>query len=192
MTMEAAAGAQAANADAVLMKPRDAVEWKNDFRQRTEVPGGKFWEGENAPRGAAIAYVLKSAADDVKVNIVSTASGQTIYSCTGDKQAGLTRFQWALTDNTQPAGGGGGGRGGGGGGGGGAAAAGGAPAAPPGPAMCGAGGGGGGRGGGGGGGGRGGGGGIGPGVYKVTLSVNGKEAGTQTFRILEDVWMNGK
>ena len=59
--------------------------------------------------------------------------------------------------------------------------------------MCGAGaGGGGGRGGGGGGGGRGGGGGIGPGVYKVTLTVNGKDVGSQTFRILEDVWLNEK
>ena len=37
--------------DAHVFKPRDAVAWKNDFRERTEVPGEKFWEGEIAPRG---------------------------------------------------------------------------------------------------------------------------------------------
>lgn len=51
------------------------------------------------------------------------------------------------------------------------------------------GGGGGGRGGGGFGGG---GGGIGPGVYKVSLSIAGKEIGTQTFSIIEDIWLNQK
>jgi hypothetical protein len=182
-------------ADATLLKPRDAVQWKNDFAKTTEVPGNKFWEGENAPRGAAIAYELKSAATDLKVTITATASGQAVYSCVGDAtrgmQAGLNRFQWAMTDNASPAGGGGGGGGGGNFGGGGAG--GGAPQAPAGPQVCGAGaGGGGGRGGGGGGGGRGGGGGIGPGVYKVTLTVNGKDVGSQTFRILEDVWLNEK
>jgi hypothetical protein len=50
---------------------------------------------------------------------------------------------------------------------------------------------GGGRGGGGGGGfGGGGGGGIGPGVYRVTLSIAGKDVGSQTFSVLEDIWLN--
>ncbi|HEX6322407.1 MAG TPA: hypothetical protein VFZ36_01675, partial [Vicinamibacterales bacterium] len=46
------------------------------------------------------------------------------------------------------------------------------------------------------GGGRGGRGGFGggpqaePGVYRVTLSVGGKDVGTQTLRVLEDVWLN--
>lgn len=51
---------------------------------------------------------------------------------------------------------------------------------------------GGGRGFGGGGGGRGGGGGgaeAAPGVYRVTLTVGGREAGSATFSVLEDVWM---
>jgi hypothetical protein len=50
------------------------------------------------------------------------------------------------------------------------------------------------RGGGGGGGGfgGGGGGGIGPGVYKVTLSIAGKEVASQTFNLLEDIWLNQK
>jgi hypothetical protein len=193
-------------ADVTLLKPRDGVEWKNDLRARPEVPGEKWWLGENAPRGTAIAYLLKSAASDVKVSITATGTGQVIYNCIGDSthgtQAGLNRFQWTMTSNVgggaSGAGGGGGNFGGGGGAGGGGAAAGGANAganqAPAGPQVCGAGGGaGGGRGGGGGGGGRGGGGGgIGPGVYKVTLTVNGKEVGSQTFRILEDIWLNEK
>ncbi len=177
--------------NAKLLKPRDAVDWKNDFRQRTEVPGNKFWEGENAPRGTAIAYYLKTAATgDVKVSITDTATGQQVYSCMGDKTAGLNRFQWGLTG----AGGAAGGRGGFGGGGAGANAgdvAGAAPAAPAAPPMCNAVAGGGGRGGGGGGRG-GGGGGIQPGVYKVSLSIAGLDIGSQTFKVLEDIWLNEK
>jgi hypothetical protein len=159
--------------------------------------------------------VLKTGVTDATLAITNTANGNVVRTCAAPKAAGLTRFQWTyLTDNavTQMFGGGaGGGRGGRGGGGGGAAPA--APAAPTGPpppdpkttpcdpqALAQAvqiftGGTGGGRGGGGGGGGGfggGGGGGVGPGVYKVTLSVNGKEVGSQTFRVLEDVWLNEK
>jgi hypothetical protein len=174
--------AQAAQSqDATLFKPRDGVLWKNDIAHRTEVPGNKFWEGEVAPRGTAIAYQLKSVATEVKVTVLDTATGQTVFTCNGDTKVGLTRFQWAP----------GGGGGGGGFGGGGAAAAG-APAAPQGPAACGAVAGGGGRGGGGGGGGRGGGGGGRAGVYRVTLSVNGKDAGSQTFAMVEDIWLGEK
>jgi hypothetical protein len=178
--------------DATLFKPRDAVLWKTDLRQRTEVPGEKFWEGENAPRGTAISYYLRSEASDVKATITATATGQAVLSCIGDKAAGLNRFQWGLVNEQQALQQlqGGGGRGGGGGGGGGAAA----PPAPTGPLPCSAAsGGGGGRGGGGGGGGRGGGGGIGPGVYSVTLTVNGKDVGSpQTFRVVDDTWLIGK
>jgi hypothetical protein len=188
--------------DATLFKPREAVQWKNDLSARTEVPGEKFWQGENAPRGTAIAYWLKSTASDVKVTITDLETGAVVHTCVGNADGGLTagmnRFQWAFTDDR--AGGGGGGRGGGGGGGGAAggagaagAGAGGGNPAPAGPAGCFAPAGGGGRGfGGGGGGGRGGGGGLQPGPYRVTLTVNGKDAGTQTFRVLEDVWMNKK
>jgi hypothetical protein len=196
--------------DATLLKPRDTVQWKNDFARTTEVPGEKFWQGENAPRGTAIAYVLKTAATDATISVTNTANGQVVRTCAAPKDAGLTRFQWTfLTDTavTQMFTGGGGGRGGGGGGG--AAGGGAAPAGPPPPdakttpcdpqALAQAvqiflGGAGGGRGGGGGGGGGfgGAGGGTGPGVYKVTLSVGGKEVGSQTFRILEDVWLNEK
>ena len=103
------------------------MQWKNDLRARTEVPGEKFWQGENAPRGTAIAYWLKSAASDVKVTITDLETGAVVHTCVGNSDGGLTaglnRFQWAFTDD-RAGGGGGGGRGGGGGGGGAAGAAG--------------------------------------------------------------------
>jgi hypothetical protein len=131
----------------------------------------------------------------VLVTISNTATGSAVRTCIGTKNVGMNRFQWALTGDPQAGGGGGAGFGGGGGGGG-RGGRGGAPAdapAPTGPTPCaGGGGGGGGRGGGGGGGGFGGGGGINPGVYKVTLSVAGKELASQTFNVLEDIWLNQK
>jgi len=174
--------AAAAPTAPTLYKSREAVQWKTDRRNQTEVPGSKYWTGDNMPRGTAISYFLPSAATDVLVKITNTATGTDVRTCVGAGNAGLNRFQWALTGN--PAAGGGGGRGGRGGQPEAAPAA--APAGPgpcttPAPA--------GGRGGGGGFGG-GGGGGIGPGVYRVTLSLAGKEVGTQTFNILEDVWLN--
>ena len=189
---------QALDAPATLMKPRDAVAWKQDRLNVTEVPGNKWWQGEVAPRGTAIAYYLKSAATtDVLVTITNTATGQAVRTCTGTKDAGMNRFQWTLQGDG--GGGGGGGQGGGGGGGrggrGGAPDPAAAPAAPAGPQPCaGGGGGGGGRGGGGGGGGfgGGGGGGIGPGVYKVVLTIGGATVGTQTFNIVEDIWLGEK
>ena len=177
--------------DAHVFKPRDAVLWKNDVRERTEIPGEKFWQGENAPRGTAISYYLKAAATgDVKVAISDTGTGDEIFSCIGDKTQGLNRFQWALTrDEGVRAGGAG--RGNRGGGGGGQAAA--APAAPTGPVSCSAPPAAAGRGGGGGGGGRGGGGGgVEAGTYKVSVSVGGKEIGAQTFKVLDDIWLKGR
>ena len=37
-----------------------------------------------------------------------------------------------------------------------------------------------------------GGGGIGAGVYRVTLTIGGATVGTQTFNIVEDIWLNEK
>jgi len=53
------------------------------------------------------------------------------------------------------------------------------------PQPCAGGGAGGGRGGGGGGGGA-----ITPGVYSVTLTVGGRDVGTERFSVLEDIWMH--
>jgi len=192
--------ATAMDAPATLLKPRDAVLWKADRMNQTEVPGDKHWAGEVAPRGTAIAYYLKTAPTvDVTVTITNTATGQPVRTCLGSKDVGMNRFQWAMTGDAGAGGGGGAGRGGGGGGGGRAGGAG-APdpaaaPAPAGPQPCQQGaGGGGGRGGGGGGGGfGGGGGGIGPGVYRVTLTIGGAAVGTpQTFSIVEDIWLSEK
>jgi hypothetical protein len=59
--------------DAALFPTRDAVAWKQDRRIGTEIPGDKWWQGENAPRGTAIAYA--KAGGDAKVTITDTATG---------------------------------------------------------------------------------------------------------------------
>ena len=77
------------NADAVLFKPRDAVHWKADRKNQTEVPGDKWWAGEVAPRGTAIAYYLKAAPPvTCCVTITNTATGQAVRTCIGTKDVG--------------------------------------------------------------------------------------------------------
>ena len=173
--------------EATLFKPRDAVAWKSDPREGSSAPGMKYWAGENAPRGPAIAYYLRSAATaEVRVVITNVATGQAVRTCIATGNQGLNRFQWPLSGDPQPDDGGGRGGGAGAGGRGGR---GGAAAAPPGPppiTPCAQGGGGGGRGGGGGGGAG------APGVYRVALNIGGREVGAQTFSVLEDVWLNVK
>jgi hypothetical protein len=176
----------ALKAPATLFQPREAVLWRTDRRLSTEIPGDKWWQGENAPRGTAITYHLASPATSALITIVNTATGQAVRTCTGTTTAGLNRFQWTLTGDPGAGGGFPAGRGGGRGGQPEAAA----PAAPAGPQPCNAPVGGGGRGfGGGGGRGGGGGGGIGPGVYRVTLAINGQDVDTKTFSVLDDIWM---
>lgn len=163
-----------------LFKPREAVAWKTDRMNQTEVPGAKHWVGENAPRGTAISYYLPQATTEpVIVTITNTATGADVRTCAGTATAGMNRFQWTLAGNA----GAGGGFGGGGGRGGQQAQA---PAAPAGPQPCVTPAAGGGRGGGGG---FGGGGGIAPGVYKVTLTIGGKVIGSESFNVLEDIWL---
>jgi hypothetical protein len=179
-----------------LFKPRDAVIWKSDRRNVTETPGDRLWEADPAPRGTAITYALKTAVPDARLTIADAVTGQAAFTCIGDArlglQAGLNRLQWPLTSNPQT-GAAGGGRGFGGRGAA-APAAEGAPAAPPapaGPTPCSAVGTVAGRAGGGGG--RGGAGGvIRPGVYRVTLAIGGKDVTSQTFNVVEDVWLNEK
>jgi hypothetical protein len=179
-----------ATGESTLFKPRDAVNWRADRRNTTSVPGDKWWEGEVAPRGTAIAYFLKSAAPgEVRVTITNTATGEAVRTCIGTRDQGLNRFQWTLVNDAAAAGGGGGFGGRGGGRGGQQATP---PPAPTGPSQCSVAEGGGGRGGGGGGGRGGFGGGMPPGVYRVNLTVNGQPAGTQTFSVLEDIWLNEK
>ncbi|MEA3247915.1 MAG: hypothetical protein U9Q74_17335, partial [Gemmatimonadota bacterium] len=175
------------NEDAHLFDVRDAVAYVTDRTDNQQIAGQKVWRGGNAPRGTAINYYLKGAANDVKLAI-SDNQGRQLCSGDAPKSAGINRVQWMLTA-PMLAGQGGGGRGGFGGGGGGGGRGGANAAAPNtscGPAEEG------GFGFGGGGGGRGGfGGGVQPGTYTVTLTVNGK-AMTKSVRVLEDVWRGEK
>ena len=148
--------------DAALLPVRDGVLWKTDRRLGTEIPGDKWWQGENAPRGTAISYVAK-AGGDAKVTITETATGTEFRTQSATAAAGLNRWQWDFCSTpivTPNAGGGRQGGGGGGGFGGGGCQGGGRMATP--------------------------------GVYKVTVTLGGKEVGSQTFRILEDIWLNEK
>ncbi|HLA91907.1 MAG TPA: hypothetical protein VJL28_15880, partial [Gemmatimonadaceae bacterium] len=164
--------------DAYLFDVRPAVAYLTDRQLGQQTGGQKFFEGENAPRGAAISYYLKSAATgDVKLSIVD-GLGRPLCTSDGSKNAGVNRVQWNLTAPLlAPAAAGAGGAFGGAGGRGGAAAE------PPNPSCS---GGGGGRGGGGGFGG--GGGGVAPGTYTAKLSVGGREF-TKPVQVLEDRWM---
>jgi hypothetical protein len=109
------------DADATLFDIRPAVAWLNDQQNNQQVTGQKVFIGENAPRGTAISYYLKSAASgDVKISITDV-SGRVIRTLDGPKTAGINRVQWNLAPQPQAGqagggfGGGGGGRGGGGG-----------------------------------------------------------------------------
>jgi photosystem II stability/assembly factor-like uncharacterized protein len=107
--------------DATLFDVRPAVAWLNDQQGGAFLGGQKHFVGENAARGAAIAYYLKSAATgDVKITIAD-ATGKTIRWMDGTRNQGINRVQWNLSPGPppgqEPAGrgaftGGGGGRGG--------------------------------------------------------------------------------
>ena len=101
--------------DAALFDVRPAVAWLNDQQNNQQVGGQKVFVGENAPRGAAINYYLKSAASgDVKITIAD-GNGRVIRTLDGSKAAGINRVMWNLAPQPaagQPAGGFGGGRGG--------------------------------------------------------------------------------
>ena len=159
-----------------LLPVRDAVVWKTDRRLGTAVPGDKWWSGQSAPRGTAIAYYAKAAGGDAKITITDAVTGREFRTQTAPANAGLNRWQWDLCSTPPPAGQAAQGGLGAGGGGGAAGAAGGAGGA----------GGGGGAGNGCQGGGR-----VAPaGTYKVTITVGGAEVGNQVFRVVEDSWMN--
>ena len=103
--------------DAALFDIRPAVAWLNDQQHGQQVGGQKVFVGENAPRGAAISYYLKTAPPgDVKISIADV-TGRVIRTIDGTKRAGINRVTWNLTPNPPPGaqGGGfgfGGGRGG--------------------------------------------------------------------------------
>jgi Sortilin, neurotensin receptor 3, len=160
-----------AEQDVVLFDVRSPIAYLFDFRSDADVGGDKRFEGENAPRGTAINYYLKSAASGPVTITIFDAIGRTVCTSTGESSAGIHRVQWTLAAPglNPPAGGG---RGGGG-------AAAGAGAAQD--QSC---------------GGSGGGGGRGNaaqtaafGVYTAKLTVNGRDY-TKPVHVLEDVWLH--
>ena len=168
-----------ASEDSHLFDVRPAVAYKNDYQASQQIGGQHVFIGENAPRGTAISYYLKSGAGSVQVS-VSDAAGKALCRSEGDKSAGIHKVQWSLVEPLNP----GAAFGGGGGGGGGRA---GAAAGPPNPSCTAV-----QTGRGGGGGGRGAAGGIQPGTYTATLTVDGKVVATKPVVVLEDIWMNEK
>jgi len=142
-----------------LLPTRDAVAWKTDRRLAAAVPGDKHWTGENAPRGTAITWYVKSdPGAEARITIADAVTGEPFRVESAASAAGLNRWQWNLcgTPSPQPPGG----RGGGGGGiGAGFSCPGAARSAPP-------------------------------GTYRVTVAIGGKDVGTQTFKVLEDIWLN--
>ncbi len=166
---------QIASQDAYLFDVRPAVAYKNDYQASQQIGGQHVFVAENAPRGTAISYYLKSGAGSVQVS-VSDASGKALCRTDGANTAGIHKVQWSLVSPLLPGaaagfGGGGGGRAGAGG--------------PPNPsctvAQTGR-----------GGGGRGGAGGPQAGSYTATLTVDGKVVASKPIVVLEDIWMNEK
>ena len=104
------------DSDATLFDIRPPVAWLNDQQNNQQVGGQKVFVGENAPRGAAINYYLRSAASgEVKISIAD-GTGRVIRTIDGPKTAGISRVTWNLAPQPaqgQGGGGFGGGRGGG-------------------------------------------------------------------------------
>src|SRR6185369_2765579 len=97
-----------------LFDIRPAVAFLNNRQDGQQIAGQKIWVGENAPRGTAISYYLKSAASGAAKITVTDAQGRTLCSTDGPTSAGINRVHWNLG---APMLGGAGAAGGGGGGG---------------------------------------------------------------------------
>jgi photosystem II stability/assembly factor-like uncharacterized protein len=198
------AAAQSTTADAKLFSPPPVAMYRRPARDRNyEFWGDQTFFGENPPQAAVISWLMKKQSGDVKLKITD-AAGREVREISGTTLAnsgkpGMQSACWDLRVQPVPAAttgrqGGTAGRGGGGGAGGGGAGAGGGA------------GGGGGRGGQQtpspfgagcvtGGGGFGGFGGFGggnpgpyvlPGVYNVSLIVDGKTIETKPLRVADD------
>ena len=75
---------------------RPAIAYLFDYSTDADVGGDKRFEGENAPRGTAISYYLKSAATGRSRCRSSNALGQVVCTSTGPSTAGIHRVQWTL------------------------------------------------------------------------------------------------
>ena len=104
------------DADATLFDIRPAVAWLNDQQNNQQVGGQKVFIGENAPRGAAINYYLKSAASgDVKITIADVTGRVDPHARRPEDGGHQPRAcgTWRRTAASGQQGGGGGGGGGG-------------------------------------------------------------------------------
>jgi photosystem II stability/assembly factor-like uncharacterized protein len=89
--------------DAHLFDIRPAIAFLNDQQRGQQVGGQKVFVGENAARGTAIHYYLKSeAADDVRIT-VADATGKIVRNLEGPAKAGINRVLWNLAPNPPPA-----------------------------------------------------------------------------------------
>jgi hypothetical protein len=64
--------------DAALLPTRDAVAWKSDRRLSPAITADKVWKGENAPRGTAISWYLKSVGGPTTITISDAVTQETI------------------------------------------------------------------------------------------------------------------
>ena len=190
------AAAQAATVDAKLFAPAPAAMYRRPARDRNyEFWGDQTFYGENPPQAAVITWLLKKPAGEVALRITD-AAGRPVREISGpvlanSNKAGIQSACWDLRVQPVPAPAGAAGRGGDAAGRGGAAeqgGRGGAQTPPVSPFGAGCGGGGGGFGGGGFGGGGGGNPGpyVLPGVYNVSLVVDGKSIETRPLRVMAD------
>ena len=119
------AAAQAASRDATLFTPSPALQWRTMDDQNDEFWGHQVFVGENPPADAVIQYHLKKTIGDLKLRITdSTGREIRLLDVPANRnQAGIQTMCWDMrVQPVQTPGGGGGGfqggRGGGGGGGG--------------------------------------------------------------------------
>src|SRR5215831_7084984 len=144
--------------DAALLPTRDAVAWKSDRRLSPAITADKVWKGDNAPRGTAVSWYLKSGGGPTTITVSDAVTQEAIRKESVSSSSGLNRWQWDLCSTpTRP------------------------PQPPPdfrngsigGGFTC-----------------AGGGRSAAPGTYRVSVSVGGREIGSQTFRLLGDMWLN--
>jgi hypothetical protein len=88
---------QVADSSAYLFPPRDTYRFRNAVQN--DSPGSDPTAGVNAPYGASINYFLKSAPQSEVRFAILDASGRTVRTLTGPKQAGVNRINWDLRFN---------------------------------------------------------------------------------------------
>ncbi|MGE5245785.1 MAG: VPS10 domain-containing protein [Betaproteobacteria bacterium] len=94
--LEALAGDKATTSDVHLFSPRPGVQWIDDITLRRQMGGQKHFEGENAPRGTAISYYLKSPVSGDVTIAISDIDGKVLRELKGTNEAGINRVQWDL------------------------------------------------------------------------------------------------